>query len=143
MSSGIESLKKIHTVLVDTQHGYEEAIKEDGDSDLAPIFSEMIDLRQRDRAEIHQILAAKGEKADDGGSFMSAVQRAVIDVRSSLTGLDKNALPAFIRGEESVIGYYDDALKEWAADAEVSTILTRQKRELQEKVSKMKLKETA
>jgi uncharacterized protein (TIGR02284 family) len=146
MIGSIESLKKLHTVLIDTHQGYEEAIKEASkdasSSALAPIFREMIDLRGKAHAEIHRTLLSLGEKPDDSGSFMATVHRIAIDTRALITGLNE-AIPSFISGEEHVIGAYDEALEASASDAKITDILTRQKQSLQAEISKMKMLQAA
>jgi uncharacterized protein (TIGR02284 family) len=132
--------------LIDTHSGYEEALK-DADKDsrsgaLAPIFREMIDLRGKAHAELHQALIAKGEKPDDSGSFMATVHKIAIDTRALITGLNE-AIPSFISGEEQVVGAYDEALKANAADAKIVEVLMRQKLSLQAQISKMKSLQTA
>jgi len=145
MPESIESLKKLHTVLIDTRNGYDEALedahKDKSSSALAPLFREMIDLRSKAHAELHQALIAKGEKPDDSGSFMSAVHRVAIDVRAAITGLNES-LSAFISGEEQVMGAYDEALKENAGDAKISNMLLGQKLSLQKAIGKMKSLQT-
>jgi uncharacterized protein (TIGR02284 family) len=146
MTGSIESLKKLHTTLIDTHRGYEEAFKEaskDADSAaLVPIFREMIDLRSKAHAEIHRTLTALGEKPDDSGSFMSRVHRVVIDVRATVSGLSES-LPSFIGGEDHVIDAYDEAIKENKGDAKIADLLLRQKQELLTELSKMKSLQTA
>jgi len=133
----LDNLQKLHTTLIDTCRGYEEAVKDAGDSYLRPLFREMIDLRTKDHAEIHRMLLGKGVKPGDSGSFMSAVHRVVIDTRSAITGLD-SSLPSFISGEENVVEAYDTALNESAADPAVAEVLKRQKQKLLNQISKMK-----
>jgi uncharacterized protein (TIGR02284 family) len=139
MAMAIESLKKLHARLIDTQESYEDALQEVRESALAPLFVEMIDLRERDLMELEQLLTEKDADGDDDGSLMSVVQKAAIDVRSSLTGLDKNALPSFIRGEERIVSAYDDALQACDDDPKTCEILGRQKQELQDRISHMQL----
>jgi len=86
-------------------------VKDTDNSNLAALCREMMALRDRHHAELHQALIKLGEKPDDSGSFMSTVQKVVIDVRAAVTGLNENALPSFIRGEENILDLYDDALK--------------------------------
>jgi uncharacterized protein (TIGR02284 family) len=143
MTTGTESLNKLATLLIDTKHGYEEALKADSGSDLAPLFEEMTALREQDLRELRAALSERGEEMDDDGSLMSFVQRTVIDIRSALTGLDENALPSFIRGEESVVSAYEDALQVPGADPNISALLVRQKQLLQDKIAKMKSMQTA
>jgi len=143
MQDEIEGLKKLHTTLIDTCRGYEEALKDGQDNSLLPLFREMVELRQHDHREIHSALVRKGETPDENGSFMSIVHKTVIDVRSAITGLDQNSLPSFVSGEESVIGVYNNVLKECSADPEISQLLLRQKQQLENKIAKMKAMQPA
>jgi uncharacterized protein (TIGR02284 family) len=138
MKRETESIKKLATTLIDSKHGYEEALKDDGGSDLAPIFREMIALREQDLADLGRVLSSMGENPDEKESFMTFVQRTVIDVRSALTGLGEKTLPSFIRGEESVLSRYNDAIKDCGDDAETVRILSLQRQLLQDKISEMK-----
>jgi hypothetical protein len=76
--------------LIDTCRGYEEALKNGPEIGLSPLLREMVELRQHDHSEIHNALVRNGETPEENGSFMSIVQKTVIDVRSAITGLDKN-----------------------------------------------------
>ncbi len=146
MTAPIESLKKLHTVLIDIGQGYDEALKEaseDRDSSaFAPLFREMKDLHGKAHTELHQLLIQKGETPDDSGSVMSTVHRVAIDLRANITGLNE-ALPAFIGGEERVLGEYDDAIKDASGDSQASAILLRQKESLQGQIAKMKTLQAA
>jgi uncharacterized protein (TIGR02284 family) len=139
MKTEVEAVKALATTLIDSGRGYEQAIKDDSDSELLPLFREMIALRQRDLEELRGVLTSLGEKPDEDGSFMSTVQRTVIGIRSALTGLGEGALPSFIRGEESVLSRYDDAIEACRDDSETAGILSRQRGLLQDKISKMKV----
>jgi len=141
MTGSIESLKKLHTVLIDTHRGYEEALKEaradSSSSALAPLFREMIDLRGKAHMDIHEVLISLGEKPDDSGSFMTTVHRIAIDARAMVTGLNES-LPSFISGEEQVIAVYDETLEANAGNAKITDVLMRQKQSLRAEISKMK-----
>jgi hypothetical protein len=57
---------------------------------------------------------------------MTPVQEAVMEVRAWLTGIDKNVLPAVIRGERSLLELYDDAVKEAPGpSAALDTVLSQ------------------
>jgi uncharacterized protein (TIGR02284 family) len=135
---GAESLKKLHTALVDTQGAYELALKDTHDEDVAGICKEMISLRHTDHLELHQSLVAAGEVPDEDGSFMSVVHETVVGVRAAITGISKKMLPAFVSGEESIMQEYDEALNEMANDRSICEILDRQKENLATKIAKMK-----
>jgi uncharacterized protein (TIGR02284 family) len=143
MTTPTDHLIKLHTALIDTQQGYEQSSREVTDSKVASLFRSMIALREKDHTELHQALVAAGAKPDDSGSFMSTVQRVVVDIRAKITGLDESTLSSYIRGEEQIIGYYDDALKEAKGHPLTVEILARQKHTLQQQIENMKAMQTA
>jgi len=134
MTDHVDSLKSLHTALVDSRNGYEEALEDAEGKGLTPLFRDMIALRNKHAAEIAEHLRALGEKVDNEGSFMSTVHRTVISIRSVLTGLDDSILPGLIDGEERIIGYYDEAIAE---SPEYDT-LVRQREAVSAKVAEMR-----
>jgi uncharacterized protein (TIGR02284 family) len=136
-----DSLKKLHTALVDTRNGYEEAAKDAETPSIKAFFGEMVALKEKDHSELHAGLSKLGEKPDESGSFMSTVHKTVISVRSAVTGLGKNALSSFVMGEEQIVKEYDDALAE-TSTPEITAVLTRQKQTLLAKIAEMKRMET-
>jgi uncharacterized protein (TIGR02284 family) len=134
MTDHVDSLKSLHTALVDSRNGYEEALEDAEGKGLTPLFRDMIALRNKHAAELAEHLRALGEKVDNEGSFMSTVHRTVISIRSVLTGLDDSILPGLIDGEERIIGYYDEAIAE---SPEYDT-LVRQREAVSAKVAEMR-----
>jgi uncharacterized protein (TIGR02284 family) len=97
-----DSLKKLHTTLVDNRNGYQEAVKDADQPAFKALFEEMLALKEKDHAELHSALRKLGEQPDESGSFMSTVHKTVIGVRAAVTGLGPNALSSFVMGEEQV-----------------------------------------
>ena len=139
----VDALKDLHTALIDTRRGYEEATKDAETSDLKALFRDMVTLRSRDHEEIHRALTSLGEKPDESGSFLTTVHRAVIGLRAAVTGLDASALDGFVDGEERVIGKYNAALDACTNQPALTEILMRQKRVLLTKIAQMKRQEHA
>jgi uncharacterized protein (TIGR02284 family) len=137
-----DSLKKLHTALVDTRKGYEEAAQDAETPSLKAFFGQMIALKEKDHSELHAGLSKLGEKPDESGSFMSTVHKTVISVRSAVTGLGTNSLGSFVMGEEQILKEYDNALQENATDPQMTAILNRQKQALLSKIAEMKRLET-
>ncbi|MGJ5181455.1 ferritin-like domain-containing protein [Bradyrhizobium oligotrophicum] len=137
-----DSLKTLHTALVDARNGYQEAAKDADTPALKSLFAEMISLKERDHAELHDALTRLGETPDDSGSFMSTVHETVISVRAAVTGLGTNALSSFVSGEEQIVADYDDALKDCAGDPAITATLRRQRGTLLTKIAEMKQLET-
>ena len=131
-----DSLKKLHTSLVDNRKGYEKAV-EDAEPSVKSLFSEMAALKEKDHAELHAGLTKLGEKPDESGSFMATVHKTVIGVRAATTGLGTNSLSSFVMGEKQVVDEYDKAIVECSSDRELVATLTRQKHSLLAKIAEM------
>jgi uncharacterized protein (TIGR02284 family) len=110
MNSREEGLQTLHAILADTRHGYEEALKREPDSELAPLLRHMSALHLAAGDEVAQLLEGLGVQANEEGSFMSTVQRTVTDVRSMITGIGENMLPSLVSGEERNLAHYDTVL---------------------------------
>jgi uncharacterized protein (TIGR02284 family) len=135
MSDYSDALASLHTTLVDSRNGYDEAIKDAGKTGLVSLFEEMAALRRQAIAEIEPLLIKAGLKPDEDGSFMSTVHRTIISVQSMLTDLDEKVLPGFIDGEKRIVEYYNDAIeKSGDPDRE---LLTRQRSDVTERISEM------
>jgi uncharacterized protein (TIGR02284 family) len=138
MSELAEKLKSLHTALIDSRNGYEEALADAGGKGLTSLFQRMIAVHGKDAEEIGACLQRHGEPVDDTGSYMSTVNRAVISLRSLLTGLDESILPGLIDGEERILGYYDEAVTASPSDSQEFTVLSEQREALRQTVAEMK-----
>lgn len=132
-----DSLKSLHTALIDAQQGYEKAEAEAENGATRTILQEANALHGRAHQEIHRTLLELGEDADDSGSFMGTVHKAVISTRAAVTGIDKASLSSFASGEERILEKYTDAIAD-QADADVISMLRRHEAQLRELIAKMK-----
>ena len=135
-----DSIIELHTALIDTCNGYDEAIKDAEKPDLIALFERAKSLHEKAHANVHSILGARGAAPDDKGSFMSTVHETVISVRSAVVGLDKGSLSAFASGEERLIKAYDKAIESNGDDPSVRTALEQQRSALVELVGEMQRK---
>ena len=133
----VQPLKDLHTALIDAREGYAKAIAEAENTSLRSIFEEADDLHRRAHADIHRLLAAHGDSPDDDGSFMGDVHKAVISVRSAVTGLGPFSLSSFASGEERIIEHYDEAIVA-EADSATANTLSSHKAALEQLVQRMK-----
>lgn len=140
MTGPIETLTTLHTALIDSRNGYQEALDDAEGKGLTPLFQTMIALRDKDAAGLAQHLRQLGEPVDGEGSFMSTVHRTVISIRAVLTGLDNSILPALIDGEERIIGYYDDAVHAFQHGSSEHATLISQRTVLKSTVADLKLR---
>jgi uncharacterized protein (TIGR02284 family) len=142
MFMATDCLRKLHTSLVDSREGYQEAAKDAETPSLKSFFAEMVALKESDHAELHQALRKMGEEPDESGSFMATVHKTIISVRSAVTGLGANSLPAFVTGEEQIVQQYEEAIRECTADGATVDLLNNQKAALLHKFAVMKSMQT-
>lgn len=141
MAEYLDSLKKLHTVLVDSRNGYDEALRDADGGGLTPLFRDMIAMRDRHHREIDACLRTVGETPDESGSFLSTVHRTIFKIRSMMNGLDESVLPGLIDGEERILAYYDDVLRSAPPPALAST-LNGQTIIVREQIARMKAMRT-
>ncbi len=135
MTNHLDSLKSLHTALVDSRIGYEEALKDSDGQGLTALFRDMIALRTKDAGELAQHLSRLGEPVDDNGSYMSTVHRAVISIRAAFSSLDESILPGLIDGEERIAGYYNETIDTAAPGSQELTALIAQRDNLEKIIS--------
>ena len=136
----IESLKSLHTTLIDAEKGYDTAIQDAQAPGIKAIFEKLSVLHARAHADVHAILIAHGERPDEAGSFLSLVHKTAISVRSAITGLDRTALPSFVDGEERIVGAYDRAIANTDASDPACETLQSHRRSLLAAIADMKAK---
>jgi len=142
MTKHVDALKSLHTSLIDSRNGYEEAVEDSEGKGLAPLFRKMFELHDRHAAELAEHLSALGEEADQDGSFMSTVHRTVISIRSIVTGLDQTILPGLIDGEERNVHAYDEAIGLAPPASPEHRTLVSQRAALQREIQAMKARES-
>lgn len=138
METALDALKNLHASLVDTRHGYEEACKDGPEPDLLPTLERMTVMHAAAASQIAAMLAALGAPADDQGSFMSTVNRAVIGLRALITGLGENILPALASGEEVNIAKYDAVLASAELGPSHRAVILAQRDALESAIARMK-----
>jgi uncharacterized protein (TIGR02284 family) len=106
----LDHLKSLHTCAIDARNGYQEALKQADGKGMTPLFREMMELHERNAAELARALARDNEVADEEGSFMTVVHQTIMDVRSMFDGLEESVLPGLIEGEKRNVSKYHDAI---------------------------------
>ncbi|QKD05262.1 ferritin-like domain-containing protein [Mesorhizobium loti] len=131
-----DKLSRLHTTLVDARAGYETAIDDAETAKLKAMFEQMFAIHGAAHSDIDKALVAKGEKPDESGSFMSTVHKAVISVRSAVTGVDENSLSSFVSGEQRIVEQYDEAIQD-ELDASTVAMLQYHKSRLLGMITRM------
>lgn len=137
MASARKILTALHTSLIDSRVGYEEALEDAGPKGLTDLFREMIALRTGHEVALKPAIEMMGEPVDDDGSFMATVHSTVISIRSLFNDLDEAILPGLIDGEKRILDSYDDAMKHQSIAAKTQSLLADQRAEVEEKIRSM------
>jgi Domain of unknown function (DUF2383) len=96
-------------------------------------------LHAKNATELGSILRAAEQEADENGSFMTTVDRAVSNIRALLGDLDQRILPGLIDGEKRIVSYYDDAIAAAGAGSNRDVLLS-QRATIEKKMSDMELR---
>ena len=137
------ALKTLYTRLIDSKDGYEQAAERADNPAHQALFREMIDRRTRNAAQIRTYLAQKGEEMGDDGSLLAAAHRTFLSFKDTITGAgDEAVLEELIRGEESLLSAYDDAIKDAGGVDPEYAFITQQHAELKSKIAELKGRES-
>lgn len=132
-----DSLKTLHTALIDAREGYAKALEKSEDAVLSENLRAADMLHGAAHGDIHRLLSARGETVDDDGSIMGTVHKTVVAARSAVVGLDHGSLDSFASGEENNLEKYDDAIRD-ETDAGARQTLQQHRNRLAEVVARMK-----
>jgi uncharacterized protein (TIGR02284 family) len=125
------ALRALHTQLVDAREGYAEGIELAEPPEIVTLFRELHDLHGEHAAGLERAMAAAGDPLDpDDTSIMATVHKAVLTIRSAVTGLDENVLPGIRSGEQHSLEAYDKAIAALPVGSALSTLLEAQRESL-------------
>ena len=112
-SNQVNTLNKLITTLYDGENGYKEAAEEVSSTTLATRFRQLAQQRYDFGHEIKPFIKNLGGEVDKGGSVSASIHRVWMDLKAAVAGNDEEAiLNECIRGEESAVEAYEEALKD-------------------------------
>ncbi|MEM1365197.1 MAG: PA2169 family four-helix-bundle protein [Pseudomonadota bacterium] len=106
-----DALKSLYTRLIDSRDGYQQLLENAEQSAHKAIFVDMIERRTANSAEIKSYLVNLGEPVDDDGSLLAAAHRLWVDAKAWISDGDDAIMQELIRGEESLLKAYDEAIE--------------------------------
>ncbi len=112
-SNQIKTLNNLITILYDGENGYKEAADEVNSVTLATRFRQLAQQRYNFGHEIKPFIKNLGGEVDKGGSVIASLHRVWMDLKAAIASNDEAAiLDECIRGEESAVKAYEEALKD-------------------------------
>ncbi|TXD81642.1 PA2169 family four-helix-bundle protein [Subsaximicrobium wynnwilliamsii] len=128
----VKVLQKILEKNYDAEKGYTKAMKGATTPTLKAFLKQQAAQRSRFANTIDNRLRQLNEKPKEGGSTAGTMHRAWIDIKSSLTGNDDEAvLKEVIRGEKASVEEYQDVLKKHKFVPEITQELQTQLEDIQ------------
>lgn len=112
-SKPIERLNHLIAIAKDGKYGYENAAGDVNDPTLQQMFRQYSLERARYAEELKKEVARLGGSPENGGGPLGALHRTWMDIKSSLTSGEKEAiLNTCITGEEAAVKTYREALED-------------------------------
>lgn len=130
MTDPDKALSTLCTRLIDAREGYAEGIELADKPEMVVLFRELRDLHGDHARALEGAMAAEGFPTDTDGSFMANVHKAVLTIRSALTGLEENVIPSIRDGEKRILAAYDDAITALPVGSALSGLVESQRETL-------------
>ena len=123
----VSVLQELGTRARDSEEGYRAAAEDTRDSELQRAFRDLSDERRGFADEIDRLIRQHGgQPTTRGGSLAGAAHRMFMDLRTAMSGSDRNAvLTEVARGEGVAEAAYDSALRA-ELPSEIKQIVQRQ-----------------
>lgn len=123
----IDKLNHLIAIANDGKYGYKTAAEEVEDVTLKQLFIQYSAERETYAEELKSRVASFGNSFQKGGGPLGALHRTWIDIKSTLTSGDREAiLKACITGEEAAVKAYREALDEDYIDSITRQVITTQ-----------------
>lgn len=110
-----------HTRTVDALAGYKTMVRE-AEPGFRSTAERFRDLHRKHAEELAAIVEANGREADEDGSYMATVNRAVVKTRSIFDVIDTNVMKAVRDGEAHVIEALQAVERERAPEPLVASV---------------------
>jgi uncharacterized protein (TIGR02284 family) len=138
----VDDLNDLVKINNDRIQGYEKAVEDTQDAELDGLFRHYIVQSQNFRSQLAEhIVRIDGLAVTDATStdVSSKIHRAWIDIKSALTGKDKETVLSSVEfGESAAVEAYQDAIEKDHIPAYIKEELQKQHGELQAALAKVK-----
>lgn len=138
----VEDLNDLVKINNDRIMGYEKAVEDTEDTQLDDLFRHYIIQSQNFRSQLaDHIVRIDGLAVSDATStdVSSKIHRAWIDIKTALTGKDRDTVLSSIEfGENAAIEAYKDAIEEDHIPAYIKEDLMKQMGQLEDALDKIK-----
>src|SRR5690606_18086852 len=132
-------LKDICELYIDSKLGYSDTAKRADDPRLQDVLADIGESRAGTIALLSATLEDSGVAPPRSGTFKGTLHRLWIASRDILSNTDDvNMVSECLRGESFLIGRVDEALKDAAVQADLKSMLTRERAKLMDNVDRIR-----
>ena len=123
----------------DAEKGYKKAMQDAKNPALKGFLQKQAAQRSHFATAIDKELRDLGETPTESGSVTGTLHRAWIDIKSSVSGNDDEAvLEEVIRGEKASVDEYEDVMKNNELAPQINGVLQSQLRDIQGTLNRVK-----
>lgn len=123
----IEKLNHLIAIANDGTYGYENAAEDVNDTTLKQMFRQYSIERSQYAEDLKREVSVLGGSPDKGGGPLGALHRTWMDIKSTITSGDREALlKTCITGEEAAVNAYTEALNEEAITGNLKHLISQQ-----------------
>lgn len=123
----------------DAEKGYKKAMQDAKNPALKGFLQKQAAQRSHFATAIDKELRDLGETPKESGSVTGSLHRAWIDIKSSVSGNDDEAvLEEVIRGEKASVDEYEDVMNNNTLAPQINSVLQTQLRDIQGTLNRVK-----
>lgn len=130
-SKAFDKTLDLKVAMDDALEGYETML-EKAEPSFKPTVTTLLEKHRSARDDIEALLRARGAEDGKDGSFMGAVHKTVVTVRSMVDDPDGDWIPGILDGEERNLDKFDAAIIEASDDPTLQATLRRHREALQQ-----------
>ena len=138
----LEKTLELRVAMDDALEGYDKML-EKAEPSFKPTVSELLAQHNAARRDIDALLRERGTAVDQDGSFMGAVHKTVVTLRSVVDDPDGDWIPGILDGEKRNLRKYDEAIAETAGEPALQASLLRHREVLQRWVDTLGARRTS
>ncbi|QFU09388.1 hypothetical protein PARPLA_01430 [Rhodobacteraceae bacterium THAF1] len=109
MSNKTDALKTLHTHLIDSVDGYQQA-HDNMNGEHKAFIERCLSERRGFHDTLHTQLAQDGIETDESGSTAAAAHRVIFNIRDAISSGDAGIMAECARGDSHLKSAYDDAI---------------------------------
>lgn len=141
-SDAINRLNKLIETCLDGRNGYRQAADHVKSTHLKTLFDGFSRQRETFTTQLQQVVRQLGGTPTESGSVAANLHRAWIGLKDAITTGDKQIVAECIRGDESAVNQYDEAVRDLSTlPGDAMSIVQRQHGDIRQALATLRQQE--